>query len=136
MGMDATDTAVRRELQKTKNPVAWVVGRWQASREQMRAEKAHLRGQARMRLLATELALRGYRGGTGAAPQRLEELVPGRLQRVPLDPFSGQTLVYRAQGTNWLLYSFGPDGVDDGGKPMTRGVSGATSKGDMFYDSP
>jgi hypothetical protein len=55
------------------------------------------------------------------------------LSYVPEDPFSGQPLVYRAQGTNWLLYSVGPDGVDDGGKPVGRGLGG---KGDLYFDSP
>jgi hypothetical protein len=65
--------------------------------------------------------------------------VPKYLQRVPSDPFSGHPLVCRPQGTTWLLYSVGPDRVDDGGKPMTRDNSGngpVVYKGDLFYDSP
>jgi hypothetical protein len=49
-----------------------------------------------------------------------------------MDPFSRQSLVYRSQGTNWLLYSLGTDRVDDGGKPVGRGPE---SKGDIFFDS-
>ena len=41
-------------------------------------------------------------------------------------------IVYHNQGTNWLLYSVGTDGVDDGGRPAGRGVN---SKGDLFFDS-
>jgi hypothetical protein len=45
-------------------------------------------------------------------------------------------MLYHPRGTNWLLYSVGEDGVDDGGKPAGRSVSGTVTKGDLFYDSP
>ena len=47
--------------------------------------------------------------------------------------FSGKPLVFRPQGTNWLLYSIGTDHVDDGGKPKGRGIEG---KGDLSFDTP
>jgi hypothetical protein len=40
------------------------------------------------------------------------------------------------QPQNWLLYSVGEDGVDDGGKPVSRSAIGTITKGDLFYDSP
>jgi hypothetical protein len=45
-------------------------------------------------------------------------------------------MIHRPQGTNWLLYSVGPDGVDDGGQRAGGSVSGAVPRGDLFYDSP
>ena len=45
-------------------------------------------------------------------------------------------MIYRLQGANWLLYSVGEDGVDDGGEPVARSVAGAVPKGDPYYDSP
>jgi hypothetical protein len=86
-----------------------------------------------VRLLAVELALRCYRAENSRPPAHLDELMPKYLSNVPQDPFTSQPLIYRSQGTNWLLYSVGPDEVDDGGKPMGRGLS---SKGDLFFDSP
>ena len=94
------------------------------------------RHQTGMRLLTIELALRCFQSEQGRVPLRLEELTPKYFQCVPMDPFSDQPLVYHAQGTNWLLYSIGPDGVDDGGKPVGRSVSDSVSKGDLFFDSP
>jgi hypothetical protein len=83
-----------------------------------------------LRLLTVELALRCHRSEKGHGPAQLEQLIPAYLSRVPLDPFSGRGLIYRASGTNWLLYSVGPDGVDDGGKPAN-----ASRKGDLLSGS-
>jgi hypothetical protein len=66
---------------------------------------------------------------------------------MPSDPFSSHPLVYRPTATNWLLYSVGPDLVDDGGKPIGRAMDhligfehesdgGQKNKGDLLYDSP
>jgi hypothetical protein len=88
---------------------------------------------AHERLLIAELALRGYQAEQGHPPARLDELAGKYFTLVPQDPFGIQPMVYRPQGTHWLLYSVGPDGVDNGGKPMGSGPGLA---GDMFLDSP
>jgi hypothetical protein len=80
--------------------------------------------------------LRCYEYEQGHAPNDLDQLVPNYIQRVPSDPFSDRPLIYRPQGTDWLVYSVGEDGVDDGGKRVGRSVSGTVMRGDLFYDSP
>ncbi|MES2792089.1 MAG: hypothetical protein V4719_20910 [Planctomycetota bacterium] len=76
----------------------------------------------RMYLEATQasLALEQYRRRTGHWPERLEQLVPVDLPRVPLDAYSGQPLIYRLVEGRPLLYSVGPDRDDDGGKPLSE----------------
>ncbi len=74
-----------------------------------------------------------YLSDKARAPARLEDLIPDYFSSVPQDPFSGQAMVYRPQGTNWLLYSIGDDRVDNGGKPVARG---SPSPGDLLYDAP
>jgi len=70
-------------------------------------------------LLLTLLALRAYRLEHGAYPIALSALVPGYLKAVPDDPFAlSGTLRYRLAGAKFVLYSVGPDGNDDGGKPI------------------
>jgi hypothetical protein len=123
----------RHELRKVHNPIGWAKSAWEVWSLRKSSEQRHDRIAARLRLLTVELALRCYRTEHGRGPDRLEQLVPDRLKRVPLDPFSGHPLIYRVSGTNWLLYSVGPDGVDDGGRPAGRLVS---SKGDLLFDSP
>jgi len=125
------------QLRQTFNPFAWVIGTWQSWGSIKRAEMKVKRVEARRRLLIAELAVRCYQSEQGRAPTGLEQLTPKYLQKVPMDPFSGQSLAYRPNGTNWLLYSIGEDGVDDGGGSRAgRPVSGTASKGDIFYDSP
>jgi hypothetical protein len=46
----------------------------------------------------------------------LEALVPQLLARMPIDPMDGKPLKYRRLATDdYLLYSSGTDGVNDGG---------------------
>jgi len=125
----------RYQLRKGFNPFSWVMARWQRWRSLQRAEMRHKRVVAHERLLGAELAVRCYQAEQGHLPARLEQLVPKYLQRVPSDPFSGKPIIYRPQWTNWLLYSIGEDGVDDGGKRVGPSGFGAVARGDIFYDS-
>jgi hypothetical protein len=67
------------------------------------------------RLLQTDFAIRLFQLDRGRAPASLAELVPDYLPAVPIDPFSGQPLVYRVKAGKPVVYSVGPDEVDDGG---------------------
>jgi hypothetical protein len=126
---------IGHEFRKTPNPIRWFIGWWQSKPARDRAEIRHNIMLAHTRLFRVELALRCYQTEHGRPPQDLHELIPKYLHRVPLDPFSfnQQSVSYRPQGTNWLLYSIGMDRVDDGGKPVGKGPD---SKGDIFFDSP
>jgi len=45
--------------------------------------------------------------------------VPSYLKSIPNDPFvEKKPLIYKKTAKGYLLYSVGPDGVDDGGKPV------------------
>ena len=75
-------------------------------------------------LLQTHLALHAYRIDNGQLPKKLDALVPDYLAGVPRDGFSGNPILYRPKEKGYLLYSVGPDGVDDEGVEMTDGQSG------------
>ena len=98
---------MRYQLRQQVNPIMWVVGWWQSRPVLQRAETKHKIVVARERLLAVELALRCYQSEQGHPPARLDELTTKYLSRVPADPFSGQQMIYRAEGTNSLLHSAG-----------------------------
>ena len=65
-----------------------------------------------------------HRARTGAYPEARSDLVASVVPEVPLDPFTWKSFGYRrlakgegADGRAYLLYSYGGDEVDDGGKP-------------------
>lgn len=67
-------------------------------------------------LLITDLALRAYHQDYGEYPANLKSLSPDYLRLVPLDLFSGKPFRYRRGDSDFVLYSAGTDGVDNGGK--------------------
>jgi hypothetical protein len=77
----------------------------------------YLRQQARLRCAAAALAAEAYRQThEGRWPATLRELAPGLLPEVPFDPFDGEALRFQVYDDSVIIYSVGPDGVDDGGK--------------------
>ncbi len=63
--------------------------------------------------------LHAYKKEHGNFPKSLEDLVPGYLNKLPDDPFALKGgFQYRLNGDQYLLYSLGPDGRDDGGKAI------------------
>ena len=69
-------------------------------------------------LLLTTLALRAYFRDHNAYPNSLNNLIPTYLKSIPVDPLGTGPFKYRTTGKSYLLYSIGPDGVDNGGKPI------------------
>jgi hypothetical protein len=79
----------------------------------------YLERDAAWRVTETRLALRVYRAGhSGQPPPVLSQLTPALLPSIPEDPFVGQPLIYRPQAGEPHVYSRGPDGDDDGGRPL------------------
>jgi hypothetical protein len=76
-------------------------------------------------LTGTVLAIGGYRTEHGRYPEKLQELIPKYLDRVPIDPLSGGETRYRQTTGGYLLYSVGPNRKDDGGPPP---------EGTSYYD--
>lgn len=76
------------------------------------------RGEAKRALTVQSLALAAYKADKGRYPQKLDELVPAYLKSLPKDLFSGKEFVYKpsADGADYVLYSIGPNQIDDGGK--------------------
>ncbi len=75
----------------------------------------------RITILAVGLAI--YKREHGHYPQRLSALVPKYVPRIPPDGFTGKALKYHLlnQGHAFVLYSVGPNGVDNGGKGSAAG---------------
>lgn len=72
--------------------------------------------QATVNLARVAIALERYRLANGAYPETLEAVTPQFLERLPVDPVTGQPLRYRRSGGDqFTLYALGSNRVDDGG---------------------
>ena len=125
---------MRHERQGSFNPIRNFVDWWQSRAVLKSTKNKHDISAAKRRLITAELALRIYQIEHGQPPTQLSDLVPRYLPRIPTDPFTEKDLIYRPQGTNWLLYSVGEDGKDDGGIPATGRNLGV--KGDVLFNAP
>jgi hypothetical protein len=64
----------------------------------------------------TSFGIAGYRAAHGEYPRRLAELAPDYLRTVPVDLFAARSpLRYRRVENGYLLYSVGPNGIDEEG---------------------
>jgi hypothetical protein len=72
------------------------------------------------RILLIQIALHAYwLDHNHRYPNNLNQLLGDYLPTLPIDPFSdNQPLKYQNRGNSYLLYSIGPDAVDNGGKPI------------------
>ena len=68
------------------------------------------------------MGIQRYRLRTGRLPAQLSELVPEYLAALPHDFMSGKALLYhlRPGENDFVLYSVGEDGKDDGGDPAQQ----------------
>jgi hypothetical protein len=74
------------------------------------------RGEQDQRNLNVAFALAAYQRDKGRYPAKLDELVPAYLKKIPDDLFSDKPPIYRQQGTGYLLYSVGLNGIDEDGR--------------------
>ena len=86
------------------------------------------------RMLEIALALQAYKLDRHTYPVSLSQLTPTYLPAVPSDPFSNnQPFKYRLNGSTYILYSVGPDGVDNGGTPINSYADSPTLPMDRRY---
>ncbi|HVT29914.1 MAG TPA: hypothetical protein VHE81_17990 [Lacipirellulaceae bacterium] len=96
--------------------------------------KAH---QAKLRLAMLEFALTRFHHELGRWPASINELTPKYILAIPVDPFdpNGRPLKYRKTASGYVVYSVGPNQIDDGGAPPKEDdFSGAPETGDVRLD--
>lgn len=74
------------------------------------------RAQVHASLAEASLACERFRRAEGRWPRELAELVPKYLPEIPVDAFGEDRLSYRLEGAGAIVYSFGENRRDDGGK--------------------
>jgi type II secretory pathway pseudopilin PulG len=89
---------------------------------------------AQQRLVQIALAIEQYRIVENRPPNSLLELTPKFLPEVPTDPFDDKEIRYRKEGDSYVIYSIGPDRVDDGGKKqISRASTFDHPRGDILF---
>jgi hypothetical protein len=63
----------------------------------------------------------------GNRKSHIKCLVPSYLDAIPTDPFDGHAIRLAIKGDRWIIYSVGPDGVDNGGAELVD------EKGDITF---
>ena len=72
--------------------------------------------QAGISLTRLVFALEAYHRDNGEYPAALDDLRGRYMDELPLDPFSGEAFRYILEEGGFLLYSVGPNGVDEKGR--------------------
>ncbi|RMF79991.1 MAG: hypothetical protein D6744_08615 [Planctomycetota bacterium] len=72
------------------------------------------RGEATRRATLLIAQLRAYRQRFGRYPDSLDAFGGADFTT---DPYTGASFAYRRDGDDFVLYSLGHNGVDDGGQP-------------------
>jgi hypothetical protein len=81
--------------------------------------------QARANGAVTWCAIERFRLKHGRLPDRLEELTPDFLEKVPVDPVNGSPLKYVRKGNGgYLIYSVGWNEKDENGAEVKKGDEG------------
>ena len=88
------------------------------------AQDAEDRSHQQVHNLQVAFALAAYRSDHDAYPEKLKQLAPKYIKKVPGDIFSGKSLVYKPTETGYLLYSFGRNEKDEGGSSHSDQPSG------------
>ncbi len=84
-------------------------------------------------VLVTTLAILRYKSDKGQPPENLQQLVDtGYLNELLMDPYGNGPLVYKRNGSDFILYSFGSDFKDDGGIDITN-RSRQSKSGDWVF---
>jgi len=81
---------------------------------------SHQRQEAEVSLMRLMFALEAYHRDNGEYPAALDDLLGHYIDEIPLDPFAsnpaGEAFRYILEEPGFLLYSVGPNGVDEEGR--------------------
>lgn len=129
------DYAQQKVIPLPKNPV---VNRWALdfTHTQKQSRTNSLSNRIGNDFLLITFALHAYQLENKEFPTTLSQLVPKYLSKVPTDAFApSRQLKYQRRGQKYLLYSIGPDGIDDKGKPIHNQGEEGTLRHLARYDS-
>jgi hypothetical protein len=109
--------ALTREKQAMRESAPWyfrLSGLLLADFQSVFLKEATL--EAMMVTTKAGLACKVYKNQIGHYPENLNALVPELMEAVPIDPFTGNPLIYRIQDGGVLIYSVGSNEKDEEGR--------------------
>jgi hypothetical protein len=88
-------------------------------------------------MIIAHLALQAYRAEHERLPSTWDELTAAGLPKLMTDPWSpdGETLQYRRTEDGYIIYSVGPNKVDDGGAPPSGVFPALVETGDFSLEA-
>jgi len=108
------------EKERSQLPLAarlkqWLLGRAGRKQHEQRLLLIHLRLEATRRATPILIALRRHKEKTGAWPETLKQIEPKLPEKMLIDPQNYGPFVYNRDGDDFVLYSKGPNKIDEGG---------------------
>ena len=97
----------------------WILA-WHLLDINFRVEALSLRNRTRLRCAVLAMALERTRRVTGHWPKPGDSPAPFLPDGLPVDPYTGKPLRWKAIDTGLVVYSVGPDRADDGGNLDTK----------------
>ena len=102
---------------------------------QAKIHETHLRTIAYRRTMHILLALRVYKDTNGRWPENIDQIKDNVPAEAMIDPFDGGSFIYKVKGDNFLLYSIGPNKIDEKCVPKPKAASfDAGTIGKVFDD--
>lgn len=102
----------------------------------IKAGYSDVRCCAELRIHAMLLAAERFRLKNGKLPESVGALVPAFLARPYDDPYDGAPLRVVREADRLLIYSVGPDRIDDGGNLAKHQLPDGTDLGCSLWDVP
>jgi hypothetical protein len=100
-----------------------------------KVSEAYRRNQAGLRCATVAVAAERYRRDKGRWPGTLDDLTRDYLKAVPTDPYDGKSMRYKRLADGVIVYSVGPDKVDnDGARNRTNPLAKGTDYGFRLWD--
>ena len=82
--------------------------------------EASIATSATVKSTALMLHIEKYRRSNGNVPNSLEDIAGDIDPLVMADPYTGAPMLYKKDETSYIIYSPGPDGIDNGGSINTQ----------------
>ena len=109
------DERARSQLLFAERFKQWLLSHRGRRQREQRQRLIRLRLEASRRVAPMLIALRRHRERTGRWPETLGQIEPELSAQMLIDPQNNGPFVYKRQGSSFVFYSKGANGIDEGG---------------------